>query len=114
MELSNPSFIAQLKEIPTAQSYQAEKIFTDHYSDISYINLHRIITSNEIVLYQNAFELYIQNSVVKVRHSHEDNRIFQDKLFIKEVTDERQTISFCRINTHFQNVKADKSIRDLK
>ena len=49
MESSTPGFIAQLKGKPTNPHYRAATIFLDHYSDMTYVNLQRILLSDETV-----------------------------------------------------------------
>ena len=46
-------------------------------------------------------------------HYYADNGRFVDKEFIDTIANKRQTVSFCDVNAHFQNGKAEKRIRDL-
>ena len=49
MDSSSPVFIAQLKVKPTKHFYRAETIFLDNYSDITYMHLQRVLSSEEMV-----------------------------------------------------------------
>ncbi len=51
---------------------------------------------------------------VKVSHYHADNGRFADNGFLGDVARNNQTISFCGVNAHFQNGRAEKRIRDLQ
>jgi hypothetical protein len=42
LDSSTPSFIAQLKGIPTTKRYNAATVFVDNYSGLSYIHLQQI------------------------------------------------------------------------
>jgi len=51
---------------------------------------------------------------VNVLHYHADNGRFADNAFIEDAKEQRQSISYCGVNAHHQNGKAEKRIRDLK
>jgi hypothetical protein len=51
---------------------------------------------------------------VTVKHYHADNGRFADKGFVNHVVKNRQSISYCGVNAHFQNGMAEKRIRDLQ
>ena len=114
MESITPWFIAQLKGNPTKQRYCAETIFLDRYSDLTYVHLQRVSLSEETVEAKKVFEAYARTYKVKVRHYHAYNGRFVDNAFQQAVTQESQTISYCVVNAHFQNGKAEKRIRDLQ
>ena len=89
-------------------------VFVDHYSDLSFVYLMKRITSEETLKAKLAFEAYAKSLGVAVRHYHADNGRFADNAFLKSVSDSGQTISFCGVNAHFQNGRAEKRIRDLQ
>ena len=47
-------------------------------------------------------------------HYHADNGRFADTLFLRDIDEQRQEISYCGVNAHFQNGVAEKRIRDLQ
>jgi hypothetical protein len=51
---------------------------------------------------------------VSIRHYLCDNGRFADKLFIDDVRSQRQHITFCGVNAHFQNGIAERKIRELQ
>ena len=61
-----------------------------------------------------AFEAYARSLRVKIRHYHADNGRFTDKDFKTAIEDAGQIISYCGVNAHFQNGRAEKKIRDLQ
>ena len=63
-------FIYQLKGRPKNQRYRAEKILTDHCSDISYIHLQKSLTYKETFQDKMAFETYSKKLGIKVRYHH--------------------------------------------
>jgi hypothetical protein len=89
-------------------------VFTDHFSDLSYVHLQKTITSAETLEAKDAFEAYAKSVGVTIQHYHADNGRFSDNLFLERVKDKGQTISFCGVNAHFQNGIAEKKIRDLQ
>jgi len=51
---------------------------------------------------------------VRVLQYHADNGRFADTLFLRDIDEQRQDISYCGVNAHFQNGVAEKRIRDLQ
>jgi len=49
-----------------------------------------------------------------INHYHADNGRFSDNAFMNDVKQQHQSISFCGVNSHFQNGIAEKRIRDLQ
>jgi len=60
-------------------------------------------SSAELIKAKIAFEQFAQSCGVKNMHYHADNRRFADNAFIKDVQDQRQSISYCGVNAHHQN-----------
>ena len=54
---------------------------------------------------QISFENYFNSYGVQVR--------FADNAYINDTKDQNQGISYCGLNSHHQNVEAEKCIRDL-
>lgn len=98
LESTTPGFIAHLRGNLTKNRYTAATIYVDHHSRLSYVHLQRALTSAETVEGKIAFENYCANRGVRVKHYHADNGRFQDKLFMKDIRDKHQNISFCGVN----------------
>ena len=114
MESSTTGFVAQLKGRLTTRRYRVATIFVDHYSDLSYVHLQSSTKSDETVEAKLAFEAFARDHGVNVQHYHADNGRFADNLFMKSIQDSNQTITFCSVNAHHQNGRAEKRIRDLR
>jgi hypothetical protein len=114
LESTTPGLVAQMKGKPTKHRYCYATIFVDHFSDLTYIFLHKQITSEETIDAKRAFEAYSREKGVNILHYHADNGRFADNAFLKHVKDSGQTISFCGVNAHFQNGIAEKRIRDIQ
>ncbi len=114
LETTTPGLIGQMKGIPTKMQYKVATIFVDHFSRLSFIYLQKSTTSQETVEAKKAFEAYAASMGVKIQHYHADNGRFADKAFVEAVAKERQTISYCGVNAHFQNGIAEKRIRDIQ
>ena len=109
-----PGLIAQMRGFLTRKRYTTVTVFVDHFSGLSYAHLQQSTTAFETVLAKRAFERYASTFRVKVKHYHADNGIFAEAEFAKAVEDDGQTISYCGVNAHHQNGKAEKKIRDLQ
>jgi hypothetical protein len=51
---------------------------------------------------------------VRIPHYHADNGLFADNLFTKAIDQVGQTSSYCGVNAHWQNGKAERHIRLLR
>lgn len=114
LESSTPGLIAQMKGKPTVKRYKVATVFVDHFSRLSYLHLQKTTSAEETVEAKDAFERFAASHGVQVRHYHADNGRFADNKFRKAVSDNRQTISFCGVNAHFQNGVAERRIRELQ
>jgi hypothetical protein len=56
---------------------------------------------------KEAFERWSASHGVKIKHYHADNGHFAENAFMSHVARCGQTISFCGVNAHFQNGKAE-------
>ena len=63
---------------------------------------------------KHAFERSAEQGGVKIMHYHADNGRFADNAFIQDCQANRQSISYCGVNVHFQNGIAEQRIRDLQ
>ncbi len=115
LESSTPGFIGQLKgAILTKQRYKYATVFVDMFSDYTYLYFHTAITSEETLKAKQAFEAHASTYGVKVENYHADNGRFQDIKYKQDCHEKGQTISYCGVNAHFQNGRAEKKIRDLQ
>ena len=59
------------------------------------------------------FERVCNAHGVRVTHYHADNSLFDTKAFKASITKAQQTFSFCGVNAHHQNGKAEQRIKDV-
>jgi Reverse transcriptase (RNA-dependent DNA polymerase) len=114
MESPIPGHIAQMKGSPTRERYNAATIFVDHFSDITFVHLQKSTNAEETIEAKEAFERWASSHGVNIRHYHADNGRFAETAFMAHVAKRGQTISFCGVNAHFQNGKAERRIRTLQ
>ena len=114
LESNTPGFVAQLKGKLTQQRYNYATVFVDQFSGYSFVYLQRRITSKETVQAKHAFERVAEQCGVKILHYHADNGRFADNAFIVDCNTQRQSLSYCGINAHFQNGIAERPIWDLQ
>lgn len=108
-----PGFIGQLKGKLTKYRYIAATVFVDHFSRLTYVHLQHSLSSNNTIAAKRAFETFANKHNVIVKHYHADNGRFSDNVFIQDVQEHNQSISFCAVNVQFQNGIAEKKLRDL-
>ena len=114
LESTSPGFIAQLKGTLTQQRYRYATVFVDQFSRYTFVYLQKRITSQETVMAKHAFERATEQRGVKIKHYHADNGQFADNAFIQDCQANRQILSYCGVNAHFQNGIAERHIRDLQ
>ena len=114
LKSSMAGFIAQLKGKLTTQMYWYAAVFVDQYSQYAYVYLQQAITSAKTVQAKHSFEHLAEDMGVHVYHYHADNGRFADKGFIQGCQKQCQGLTYCGVNTHFQNGIAGKKIRDLQ
>jgi hypothetical protein len=109
-----PGHMAQMKGIPTRERYNAATIFVDHFSDVTYIHLQKTTNAEETIEAKEAFERWAATHNVKISHYHADNVRFAENAYMAHVAKCGQAITFCRVNAHFQNGRAERRIRTLQ
>ena len=111
---TTPGYVPQLRGIPTKQRYRVATVFVDHFSGLSYVVNQYSSNADETIVAKRKFEEYASRHGVIVRHYHADNGIFADNKFRAAVREDKQTLSFCGVNSHWQNGKAERRIRELQ
>ena len=106
-------FVLIHRGLPTIKQYIGATVFVDHYSDYTYIHLMTEMTAKATVEAKDAFERLAASHNVRIRHYHCDNGLFDTKSFKESIITARQTISFCGVNAHHQNGKAERHIGDV-
>ena len=114
LEYMPPGFIAQLKGTLTQQRYKYATVFVDQFSRYTFVYLQKQVTSQETVMTKHAFERSAEQHGIMIKHYHTDNGRFADNAFIQDCQANRQSLSYCGVNTHFQNGIAERRIRDLQ
>ena len=109
-----PGLIPQMKGFITYKRYEIATIFVDHFSGLSFVHLQKGSTAAETIEAKHAFERHAKVNGVQIHHYHADNGIFETREFQESVSADGQTISYCGVNAHHQNGKAEKKIRDLQ
>ena len=109
LESSTPGFIGQMVGRLIRTRIHGSTIFVDHASDLSYVYHHTAMTSEETLKAKHTFEKYAATHGVNIQHYHADNGRFKDNLFMKDIEEKGQTISFCGVGAHHQNGIAEKS-----
>ena len=114
LESNTPGFIAQLKGKLTQQRYNYATVFVDQFSGYTFVYFQHRITSEETVQAKHAFESAAEQRGVKIVHYHANNGRFADNAFIMSCNAQRQSLSYCGVNAHFQNGIAERRIWDLQ
>ena len=109
-----PGLVAQIKGIPTVARYTSGTVFIDHFSDVTYVHIQKSLSALETIQAKEAFERWSSSHGVTIRHYHADNGRFAENAFLKHIQESKQTISFCGVNAHFQNGRAERRIRTLQ
>jgi hypothetical protein len=105
MQSTAPGMVGQNKGIPMRQRY--------HYVTLSFVHLQKTSSGEETLDAKWTFEGFACSLNVQIQHYHADNGRFCETLWMNNVKGKGQTISFCRVNSHFQNGVAKRRISNL-
>ena len=108
-----PGFVPTHRGIPTLQRYKGATVFVDNYSDFTYTHLMTKMNAESTVEAKESFERIAHSHNVPIRHYHCDNGLFDTKAFKLSVHKAKQIISFCGVNAHHQNGKAERRIKNI-
>ena len=103
LESNSPGFVAQLKGILMQQCYKYATVFIDQFSGYTFVYLQKHVTSKETVMMKHAFMRSVEQHSMKILLYHTDNRQFADNPFIADCNANQKSLSYCRVNTNFQN-----------
>ena len=108
LESTSPGLIAQLKGNLTQQRYEYATVFIDQFSGHTFLYLQQRLTCEETMMAKHAFECSAEQHGVKILHYHANNGRFADNAFISDCNAQRQSLSYCGVNAHFQNGIAER------
>jgi hypothetical protein len=113
MESTEVGFFAQLKGSLTKKRYRYCTVFMNHFSLLCFVHLQIDDSAAETMLAKQAFEKFAAKHGVCILHYHCDNGQFADNAWKQSCKASHQQLTFCGVNTHFQNGIAERAIRDL-
>ena len=102
-----PDFIPTHRGKPTTKKYIGATIFVDHYSDLTYAYVMTEMNGSSTVLTKKVFERFSKERDVIIQHYYYDNGLLDTKKFKSSIKLNSQTISYCGVNAHHQNGKAE-------
>ena len=108
-----PGFILTHKGRPTTQCYVGTTFFFDRFSYFTYIHLMDKLGGESTIKAKHTFERICKSHSVTVQHYHSNNGLFDTNIFKDKVYTDEQTLSFCGVNAHHQNIKAENRIKDF-
>ena len=114
MESPISGLVAHMKKNPTTWIYKLATIFVDYYSRMGYLHLQENLKANNTLKAKEAFEKHCNLFRIKIKQYHRDNGRFAEKVFVENIHQKGQTITYCGVNAYFQNGIAEKCIRDLQ
>ena len=108
-----PGLIPTHRGRPKLARFKGATVFVDHFSNFTYVHLMSEMNGEETVLAKLAFERECATHGVSVRHYHADNGLFDTKVFRNSVEKAGQGLTFCGVNAHHQNGKAERKIKEV-
>lgn len=106
-ELSNhPASICWSARLPC---YCGATVIVNHFSDFTYVHLMKEMNAASTVTLKQAFEHVASTHRVMIRYYHTDN----GHLFKEAVNSAGQSLTFCGVNPHHQNGRAECRIHGI-
>jgi hypothetical protein len=97
----------------TKKCYKCAAVFVDYFSCLQFVHLQLNDKSNKTLAAKFAFKQYATEHRVKILQYHCNNGHFHYNAFQQTCHEERQQLTFCGVNAHFQNGIAKQAIQDL-
>ena len=114
LESPTPGLVAQAKGTLTKGRYNYATVFVDQYSGLDYVHVHRENSGDKTLEAKLAFEQFASTHGVLIKHYHADNGRFAEAKFMQACQDStQQGLTFCGVNAHHQNGRAERRIRHL-
>ncbi len=110
---AQPGLVPQEKGNLTRARIWAATVFVDYVTKFVYVALMTDQTAETTLEAKHAFEHFAETRQVKVEHYHADNGIFADSLFMKDIKQSMQRITFCGVGAHHQNGITERMIKSL-
>ena len=110
---STPGIIPQMSGFLTSDRFWAAIVFFDHATSYMYTNLQGGQTLIKSIKAKAAYKRMTENLGTRVKKFHTDNVIFAEEGFKSDVSDNNQTISYCGVGVHFQNVISEAAIKQF-
>ena len=112
LESPQVGFIAHMEVRLTKKRYRNATVFVDHFSYLKYVHCMSEITSEETIYAKKSFERHAADFNLRVENYQCKNGLFSDNAFVQPCKGMVQGITYYGENTHSQNRRAEKSIRD--
>ena len=93
----NPAIIPQMSGFLTSDRFWAETVFVDHSTSYMYTHLQQGQTLIKSIEEKAAYERMAATFGIRVKKFHTDNGIFAEEGFKSDVSNNNQTISYCRV-----------------
>jgi hypothetical protein len=114
LESRHPGLVPQAKGFHrTKAKYVGATVFVDHATGFTYVHLIKDFTGEENLEAKNAYETKAAEFGIRIRNYHGDNGRFSEALWLSDVAEKNQKVTFCGVGSHHQNGIAEKKIRDL-
>ena len=111
--LAQPGLIPQMPGFPTSNRIWGPKIFCNHFSNFVYAHLMHNFTLEETLLTKRAYMKVQAQAGCTAKHYHANNGSFSDKGFHQDITNKGQSITFCGVGVHHQNVIIENRNKQL-
>jgi hypothetical protein len=95
---------------PTKTHWNVMTIFKDHISKKIFVEFQESTNADKTIKSKTRVETEAMQYRLKIRRYYANNGIFKSKDFMKDVHEKHQTIDFCGVDAHHQNVIAERSI----
>ena len=107
MTSSVPGLVPQIVGFLGSKKFHYTSFFVDDRSDYTFVH-HQFSTSAEdTIKAKYTYEYDMRKYGKDVRHYHVDNGTHAVASCKKEISDSKQTLTFCGVGSHHQNGKAE-------
>ena len=111
MTSSVPGLIPQIAGFIASEKYHHASFFADDRSDFTFAYHQKSTSADDTIEAKRAFESEMRKYCKDVRHYHADNGTYAVAKYKNEISEQKQTLTFCGVGSHHQNGRAENRIK---
>ena len=103
--------IPQMVGFLTSKKFHYTSFFVDDASNFAFVHHQESTLPDDTILAKRAYEAKLRKYGKEVRHYHADNGTYTVAQYKAEIEDKKESLTFCRVGSHYENSRAENYIK---